>query len=190
VLSCWPPNWSGQEADMTRYLGLAALATVYSVCATAAISAAPAPAVADHFTVVGCVANASDGTFVLTPADRQRSQSGTNSSKASTPVGHAPADLSGAGTAGSNTAKGSTPIRSASLTSDASTGYASVMTSKGSTPIRRVRAVTYTLIAEASELASSLASAVGRMVEVAGTLQSADQVKVDTLKTLSSSCSK
>jgi len=106
--------------------------------------------------------------------------SGSNSAKASTPVGTAAAPADRPRTRGTVTAKGSAPIGvvPASFTTSATSGANSA---KASTPVAR-KPSSYVLAAE-----SDVVSLVGHAVEVIGVLEQR-VLKVETVRPVAGSC--
>jgi hypothetical protein len=160
-----------------------------------AASPSPGSSPASRVSLIGCigtigkdVSDHAEVAFVLTDAvpsaDHRRGRAGTNSSKASTPVGSAPATIGAAG-ARTYTAKGSTPV-SVGTPALVSSGFAGTTTSKGSTPLpRRSSRATYELDMDRAALERDA----GHTVEVVGTLQNAARLKADSVKMLAPTCS-
>ncbi len=132
--------------------------------------------------LVGCVVQTPDGAFVLssaTPAPPAGRSSGSNSAKASTPIGQAAPSSDRPRTAGTTTPKGSTPIgvTPVSFTSSATSGSNSP---KASTPVRRAATSAYALDTPSVDVAQY----VGQLVEVSGVLPQQHAMKVETLRSL------
>ena len=134
------------------------------------------PARSPRVTVVGCVAQAADGALPLTSVTPSRASRsiGSNSAKASTPIGNATPAVDRPRTSGMTTPKGSTPINvaPASFTPSSTNGTNSP---KASTPVRRSSLPSYALDAQGSDVASHA----GHTVEVTGTLEHQRVLKVE-----------
>ena len=163
------------------------------VVASAAISGFRAEAAQDRLqrdqqvSLVGCMAQTPDGAFVLssaTPASPAGRSSGSNSAKASTPIGAAPSS-DRPRTAGTSTPKGSTPIGSApvSFTSSATSGSNSP---KASTPVRRNATAAYALDAPSIDVAQHA----GHLVEVKGVVAQQQVLKVEAIRLLAANCAR
>jgi hypothetical protein len=160
-----------------------------------AASGSPGSSRTRRLSLIGCIgpvakddSDHSDVAFVLTnavpSADLRRGRAGTNSSKASTPVGGA-ATTVGTTSARTYTAKGSTPVNVGTPTS-VSSGFAGTTTSKGSTPLpRRSSRGTYELDMDSAALERHA----GHTVEVVGTLHNVTRLKADSVKMLAPTCS-
>jgi hypothetical protein len=139
------------------------LACLVSMC-SAAVTYASAP---DTITLTGCVMRAPDALLALRvlPSDAaapRSGQAGSNTSKASTPLGRAAVAVDRA-SAGSMTAKGSTPIRGGGGLTD-SGGSGGANTSKASTPVRHAGTSDYELHGDVAVLSEN----VGYIVAVTG----------------------
>ena len=139
----------------------------------------------ERVTLIGCVAQASDGSFALThatPASTARRWTGSTSAKASTPIAHAVPAIERPRTSGTTTPKGSTPIAVTPARLESS-GTNGVNSPKASTPVRRVQAAAYSLISQ-----TELSSHAGQQVEIAGALQPQRVLKVETIHPLAGTC--
>jgi hypothetical protein len=166
-----------------------AVVTVAAWCVTA-IVVAGAP---DAITVTGCVTrSAASGWLVRTPpsdaASPTRTTAGSNTSRASTPIGGARL-VADHPSSGSNTPKGSTPVSRGSRKADSKESNSS-NTSKASTPIphRVAAATTYELDLDAERLSSY----VGQTVTIAGTTSQsagASKLTVESIRVITPGCS-
>jgi hypothetical protein len=135
--------------------------------------------------LVGCMTQTPDGAFVLSsamPAPPARRASGSNSAKASTPIGQAPSS-DRPRTAGTTTPKGSTPIgvTPVSVTSSATGGSNSP---KASTPVRRDATSAYALDASSVDVVQYA----GHLVEVRGVVAQQQELKVEAVRLLAANC--
>lgn len=150
-------------------------------------AAGPTPVRGGSVTLIGCVAKAPDGAFQLTnatPASLAWRSTGSNSAKASTPIGRAAPAVDRPRTASTTTPKGSTPIglTPASLTSSYS--RSGVNSPKASTPVGRSASTTYAIDAGSADVAAHA----GHTVAVSGALQPQGVLKVETLRPVVASC--
>jgi hypothetical protein len=161
-------------------------AAVIEAQSPAATGAGGADAV--EATFVGCLATAADG-FVLKnarAAPSGRRTGGSNSAKASTPIGGGPSTLPlRRETAGSNSPKASTPIGSATTPLDRPRTGGTV-TPKGSVPLRAATERAFSLEMDAGQLAPY----VNQMVEVTGErpIGSKPTIRVDNVRPVASGC--
>src|SRR5262245_5916102 len=173
---------------MSRPVAMIVVAVGFAGGFNAVAAAAPEASAGrqQRIALVGCVAQTANGGFELTNAMRAsmaRRTGGSNSAKASTPIGTADASAGGPRTRGAATAKGSAPIRvvPASLTTSATSGANSP---KGSTPVAQ-KPLSYTLTAADSDVASFI----GRAVEVVGVLGQR-ALNVETVRPIAGSCAR
>jgi hypothetical protein len=136
--------------------------------------------------LVGCVAQTPDGAFALsgaTPASKAGRSGGSNSAKASTPIGSAASPTDRPRTAGTMTPKGSTPISitPVSFTSSATSGSNSP---KASTPVRRAATSAYALDASSVDVAQYA----GHLVEIRGVVAQKQELKVEAVRLLAANC--
>jgi hypothetical protein len=164
---------------------VAAAAIVGSFNMGATASQDHTPARTQRVSLVGCLAEAPGGAFQLTDAtvsSMSPRRTGSNSAKASTPVGSGEAAGDRPRTAGTTTAKGSTPIIvTVGFTRSTTSGANSA---KASTPVRRNASRTYALDADGADMVSHA----GHMVEVTGAVQRRGALKVQALHPLGANC--
>jgi hypothetical protein len=157
------------------------------ILAAWSVAAFGAPALgadrSQHVALIGCIAEVPDGGLQLTNAMRASAArtGGSNSAKASTPVGGAGATADGQRTPGPGTAKGSVPVSvvPASLTLPPSGG---ANTPKASTPVAHEPTI-YAFDAGHSDVAPY----VGRTVQVVGLLERG-VVTAQTIRLLADAC--
>ena len=136
-------------------------------------------------TVVGCVTQTAGGAFELsnaTLASTTRRSGGSNSAKASTPIGGAATESDRPRTGGTTTPKGSTPI---SVTPVRLTSPTSGSNSpKASTPVRRSETAALVLNGQDSDMSIYA----GRTVEVRGALSPQRVLRVEAIRLVTASC--
>lgn len=169
---------------MTR--GLVVTATV-AAWGVAAVVLAGAPGA---ITVTGCVTRSADSRLLLRtqPSDSaasRRVSTGSNTSKASTPIGGA-RPVADRPSAGLTTPKGSTPVSRGSGLSD-SKESAGTYTAKASTPIahRAASPTAYELDVDAARLSSY----VGQTVTITGRPAGASKLTVEAMRVVAPACS-
>jgi hypothetical protein len=164
---------------------IAGLVGGFSANADAASDRTPSRNQSQRLSLVGCLAQTPDGAFELsdaTPASMARRSGGSNSAKASTPIGNLSVS-DRPRTAGAITPKGSTPISVAPVrfASRATNGANSP---KASTPVRRTVTSAYALDGQRSDVEPYA----GRRVEVSGAQRQQYVLTVETIRVLAASC--
>jgi hypothetical protein len=157
------------------------------MCSAVATYAAAPP---DTITLTGCVTRAPGAllAFRVLPSDvaaPRSGQAGSNTSKASTPLGRA-AVVADRASGGSMTAKGSTPIRGGGGLTD-SGGFGGTNTSKASTPVRHAGASDYELHGDVTILSEN----VGYIAVVTGSpsrSSGAAKLKVESARLIAAGC--